>query len=158
MPPPLILDINSLDLSRVLITREEIYAALPHRHEFMLLDGVVYHNEQTGAAVAYHDVREDEFWVRGHLPGRPLFPGVLMIEAAGQLGAFMAAKFMGFEDRFYGLGGLGGAKFRDTVLPNCRMHILVSPVDIKPRRIIFASQGVIDGKIVFEVEIHGMPV
>ncbi len=158
MPPPLLLDINSLDLSRVLITREEIYTALPHRHEFMLLDGVVYHNEQTGAAVAYHDVREDEFWVRGHLPGRSLFPGVLMIEAAGQLGAFMAAKFMGFEDRFYGLGGLGGAKFRDTVLPNCRMHILVSPVDIKPRRIIFASQGVIDGKIVLEVEIHGMPV
>ena len=158
MPPPLLLDINSLDLGRVLITREQIYEEVPHRYEFMLLDAVVYHNEQTGAAVAYHDVREDEFWVRGHLPGRSLFPGVLMIEAAGQLGAFMAAKFMGFADRFYGLGGLGEAKFRETVLPNCRMYILVAPVEIKSRRIIFASQGVVGGKIVFEAEIHGMPV
>ncbi len=158
MPPALLLDIDSMDLDRVVMKREQIYDALPHRYEFMLLDGLVYHDEKTGAAVAYREVREDEFWVRGHLPNRPLFPGVLMIEAAAQLAALMATKFMGFEGKFLGLGGVDKAKFRETVVPNSRMFFLVAPVEIKPRRIIWASQGVVNGKIVFEAEIRGMPV
>ncbi len=158
MPPPLLLDIDSMDLDLVTVTREQIYEQLPYRHEFMLLDGLIYSDERTGAAIAFRDIRPDEFWVRGHLPGRPLFPGVLMIEAAAQLAAFIALKFKGFEGKFLGMGGVEKVKFRDTVVPGDRMFFLVEPQRINPRRITCATQGVVDGKIVFEAEIKGMPI
>lgn len=158
MPPPLLLDIEPTDLDHVLMTREQIYDRLPHAYEFMLLDGLLYMDEQTNAAIAYHDVRDDGFWVRGHLPGRPIFPGILMIEAAAHLASLMAARFPEFDGKFLGLGGVGNAKFRETVLPGARMYFLVVPKEIKPRRIICATQGVVDGRLVFEAEIRGMPV
>ncbi len=158
MPPSLILDIESVDLDHVLMTRDQIYQRLPHAHEFMLLDGLVYMDDETSAAIAYHDVRDDGFWVRGHLPGRPIFPGILMIEAAAHLASLMAARFPEFDGKFLGLGGVGNAKFRETVLPGTRIYFLVVPLDIKPRRIICATQGVVDGRLVFEAEIRGMPI
>ncbi len=158
MPPPFLLDIGSIDLDRVVQTREQIYGCLPHRFEFMLLDGLLYSDVETGVAVAYRDIRADEFWVRGHLPGRPLFPGILMIEAAAHLAAYVAMNFKGFEGRFLGLGGVNKAKFRHAVVPGDRMLYLVEPQEVNPRRITCAAQGVVDGKIVFEAEIRGMPM
>ncbi len=158
MPPSLLLDIESKDLDRVLMTREQIYERLPHAYEFMLLDGLLYMDDHTSAAIAYHDVRDDGFWVRGHLPGRPIFPGILMIEAAAHLASLMAVRFPEFDGKFLGLGGVGNAKFRETVLPGTRIYFLVVPLQIKPRRIICATQGVVDGRLIFEAEIRGMPV
>ncbi len=158
MPPPLLLDIESTDLDHVLMTREQIYECLPHGYEFMLLDGLLYMDEQTNAAIAFHDVSEDGFWVRGHLPGRPLFPGILMIEAAAHLASLAASRLPKFSGKFLGLAGVGNAKFRETVLPGARLYFLVVPMEIKPRRIICATQGVVDGRLVFEAEIRGMPV
>ncbi len=158
MPPPLLLDIEPTTLDRVLMAREEIYKVLPHGYEFMLLDGLLYIDEQTSAAIAYHDVRDDGFWVRGHLPGRPLFPGILMIEAAAHLASLIASRLPKFSGMFLGLAGVGNAKFRETVLPGTRLYFMVSPIEIKARRIIWATQGVVDGRLVFEAEIRGMPV
>ena len=158
MPPPLLLNIEPTTLDRVLMAREQIYEVLPHGYEFMLLDGLLYIDEQTNAAIAYHDVRDDGFWVRGHLPGRPLFPGILMIEAAAHLASLIASRLPKFSGMFLGLAGVGNTKFRETVLPGTRLYFMVSPIEIKPRRIIWATQGVVDGRLVFEAEIRGMPV
>ena len=158
MPPPLLLDFEALDLDHVLVAREQIYESLPHGFEFMLLDGVLHMDERSNTAIAYHDVSADGFWVRGHLPGRPLFPGILMIEAAAHLASFMASRFPKFSGKFLGLAGVGNARFRETVLPGTRMYFLVAPIEIKARRIIWATQGVVKGRLVFEAEIRGMPV
>ena len=158
MPPSLLLDIESTDLDHVLMTREQIYKLLPHGHEFMLLDGLLYMDDETNAAIAYHDVRDDAFWVRGHLPGRPIFPGILMIEAAAHLASLMATRFPEFQGKFLGMGGVNNAKFRETALPGARIYFLVVPLQIKPRRIICATQGIVDGRLIFEAEIRGMPV
>ena len=88
MPPPVILDPTQLDLSQVLADAAEIERTNPHRHEFRLLDAVVHWDAACCVAAGYLDIRTDAFWVRGHIPGRPLFPGVLMIEAAAQLASF----------------------------------------------------------------------
>ena len=85
-------------------------------------------------------------------------PVFLMIEAAAHLASLMAARFPEFDGKFLGLGGVGNAKFRETVLPGARMYFLVVPSEIKPRRIICATQGVVNGRLVFEAEIRGMPV
>ena len=122
----------------------------------MLLDGVLYTDAPTTAAIAYRDIRVDEFWVKAHVPGRPLFPGVLMLEAAAQTSAFAAHKLTDFEGKFIGMGGVDKVKYRDAIVPGQRLHILVKLLELKSRRIISATQGWVGGKVVFEGQITGM--
>jgi 3-hydroxyacyl-[acyl-carrier-protein] dehydratase len=97
MPPKLLVDLSGIDLTRVAIPIEEIREVNPQRYEMEQLSGIITYRPDLGYIVAFRDVRPDEFWVRGHIPGRPLFPGVLMIEAAAQLSSFYYKLFMDKE-------------------------------------------------------------
>ena len=99
MPPPLVIDLQEVDLNRVLLTREEIYEQIPHRFEFRLLDGVCMLDRPNKRIITYADIRTDDWWVRGHIPNRPLLPGVLMLEMAGQTAALAEAKITGLTLR-----------------------------------------------------------
>ena len=107
MPPPAIIDPSTLDFSQLIADRDEIMRLNPHRHEFRLLDGVVFCDLEKRLFAGFHDVREDAFWARGHVPGRPLFPGVLMIEAAAQLASFMTHYILGDERFIVTVRGVG---------------------------------------------------
>jgi 3-hydroxyacyl-[acyl-carrier-protein] dehydratase len=157
MPPPLILDPTKLDYDHPFADRAAILGVNPHRYEFALLDAVVLLDPVQGLYAGYHDVRPDEFWVRGHIPGRPLFPGVLMIEVAAQLSSF-AAHHVLKVGRFIGFAGVDKVKFRGTITPPARFVVVARQLDLKPRRVISAAQGFVDGTMVFEAEITGMPV
>jgi 3-hydroxyacyl-[acyl-carrier-protein] dehydratase len=157
MPPPAIIDPSTLDFSQLIADRAEIMRVNPHRHEFMLLDGVVFCDTERRLFAGFHDVREDAFWVRGHIPGRPLFPGVLMIEAAAQLASFMTHHILG-DERFIGFVGLDDVKFRGTVEPPCRFVIVGRGKDVRPRRTICEMQGFVGSAMVFEGVITGMAV
>ena len=85
MPPPLLVDLQGIDLGRLEITREGIRQMNPHRFEMEQLDGIIKFAPEQGYAIGLRNVTDQEFWVRGHIPGRPLMPGVLMLEAAAQL-------------------------------------------------------------------------
>ena len=157
MPPPLILDPSQLDFSNLVADRAAIEGVNPHRHEFRLLDGVVLLDTERSIYAGYHDVREDAFWVRGHIPGRPLFPGVLMIEVAAQLASYLYnCVFPG--KGFLGFAGVDGVKFRGTVEPPCRFVVIGRSTQMKPRRVICQSQGFVGEAMVFEGVITGMPV
>ena len=155
MPPPLLFDLNQINLDQVFLTREEIYQQLPQRYEFMLLDGVCMLDHQAQHLVAYADIQPDSWWVRGHIPGQPLLPGVLMLEMAAQTSA-VAAKLLGICDGFIGFGGVDECKFRETVVPPARLYLLCTGKEYRPRRIISTTQGVKDGKLVFEAIITGV--
>lgn len=154
MPPPLLMDLQRLDLDRVCMTKDEIYKRLPHRFEFRLLDGVCMVDLEGQRIVAFADIREDDWWVRGHVPNRPLLPGVLMLEMAAHASAVLA-KLQG-NDTFIGFGGVDDCKFRETVVPPARLYIIGVGVDYRPRRIVSDTQGVMDGKLVFEARITGL--
>lgn len=157
MPPPAILDPASLDFTNLLADREAIQRVLPHRHEFALLDGVIMCDRQRGVFAGYHDIREGAWWARGHIPGRPLFPGVLMIEAAAQLASFLAHSVWEGQ-HFVGLTGVDETKYRGTVVPPCRLVLVGRALEIRSRRIRCAIQGFVGNTMVFECVITGMPV
>ncbi len=157
MPPPIILDPSTLDFEHPIADRDEIMRVNPHRHEFALLDGIVYCDMESGVFAGYHDVREDAFWVRGHIPGRPLFPGVMMIESAAQLASYMTHCMLEAKG-FIGFAGIDKVKFRGTVTPPARFVIIGRGKSIKRRRTICETQGFVDDTMVFEAEITGMRV
>jgi 3-hydroxyacyl-[acyl-carrier-protein] dehydratase len=157
MSPQPLVDLSQIDLDRVEMTIEEVRRYNAQRFEMEQLDGIIALNTDNGYAVAYRDIGEDAFWVRGHIPGRPLLPGVLMIESAAQLSS-LYYKIATKDERFLGFGGVENAKFRGAVVPGQRLMIVSRVVEMKSRKAVFDTQGVVDGKIVFEARIIGMPL
>jgi len=157
MAPSLLVDLSKIDLGRVLMPVEEIRQYNPHRYEMEQLTGVIHLDTQAGQIVAFKDVRADEFWVRGHIPGRPLMPGVLMIEAAAQMSSLYYKKVQQ-DPRFLGFGGVDAVKFRGQVVPGDRLLLLGQVVEIRSRRAVFDTQGVVGDRPIFEARITGMPI
>jgi 3-hydroxyacyl-[acyl-carrier-protein] dehydratase len=136
---------------------EAIEAVNPHRGCMRLLDAIVHEQGDPTQIIAYKDVRDDEFWVPGHIPGRPVFPGVLMIEAAAQLSSFVCLRKLKGES-FMGFVGVDGVKFRGQVKPGDRFVLLCQELELRPRRSVSAVQGLVNGTLVFEGKITGMPI
>jgi 3-hydroxyacyl-[acyl-carrier-protein] dehydratase len=157
MPPPLLVDINSIDLDQILFDAEAIEQVNPHRYEMRQLDAVVHFDPEAGTVVGYKEVTENEFWVRGHIPGRPIMPGVLMLEAAAQLASF-SAKTLTKEERFIVFGGIEDVKFRLQVSPGSRLYLLGKFLEMRPRRFKVAAQGVVEGQMIFQATVIGMPI
>lgn len=155
MVPSLLFDLSGIDLNQVQVDAEGIEKVNPHRGVMRLLDAVIWIDPETARAVAYKDVRPDEFWVPGHIPGRPLFPGVLMIEAGAQLASFMILTHFP-ERQFLGFVGCDQVKFRGQVVPGDRLLLLGEPLAFKRRRSICSVQGLVNGTLVFEATITGM--
>lgn len=160
MPPTRLFDIEAKDEGRVLYSREEIYQRfLPHRHEFAVLDGVRFFAKDPGRILGFADIRADAFWVRGHIPGKPILPGVLMLEMAGQLSSVAATLNSGVasnRELFIAFGGVEDCKFRDAVVPPSRLTMLGLVVEQRPRRIITKTQGFQGDRIAFEATIIGL--
>ncbi len=157
MPPKPLVDLSAIDLSRVVADKEEIRRHNAQRYEMEQLDGIIHLDVEEGVAVGFKDVRGDEFWARGHIPGRPLFPGVLMCEAAAQLCSFYFQKAAKLA-RFIGFGGMEGVKFRREVVPGDRLILIAKEVDVRPRRATLSCQGFVGDNMVFEATIVGMPM
>lgn len=157
MPPIAILDPSELDFSKIIINRDQIRERNPQRFEFELIDAVIYLNEETRVFAGYHDLKPDGWWVRGHIPGRPLYPGVLMIETAAQLCGLFAHHSQVVKS-FMGFGGVDGVKFRGAVVPPARFVVVGRAQDLRPRRVVCEMQGFVNGTMVFEGTITGMPL
>ena len=156
MPPPLLIDLSKVDPHTVVVSRDEIYGRLlPQRHEFMLLDGVCTLDREKKLIVAYSDVRPEDWWVRGHIPGRPLLPGVLMLEMAAQVSA-LGARLLADLQGFIGFGGVEGCRFRATVEPPARLYLVAAGLHYRSRRFVSATQGIVSGKLIFEAKIIGV--
>jgi len=157
MPPKPLVDLSSIDLTEVAAGPEEIRKRNLQRFEMEHLNGIVRMDLDEGFIVGFKEVRDDEFWVRGHVPGRPLMPGVLMCEAAAQLCSFYYQCAIE-EDRFLGFGGLTDVKFRGPVVPGDRLILVAKKINLSPRRATFACQGFVDERMVYEGTIIGMPM
>jgi 3-hydroxyacyl-[acyl-carrier-protein] dehydratase len=158
MPPELHLDPARLDFNRVAADREEIRRVLPQRHEMEQLTAILHTDREQHLVVGYKDVVADEFWVRGHMPGYPLLPGVLMCEAAAQLCSYYVITFGLLQGDFIGFGGMENVRFRGVVRPGDRLVLVGKGVRLHRRQTIFNVQGFVGSSMVFHADIIGVPL
>ena len=121
------------------------------------LDGVLWYDKEKLLILGYKDVTENEFWARGHIPNRPLMPGVIMVEAAAQLSSFFVKQIYEFGG-FIGFAGIDSAKFRSVVEPGQRLYLLGHITKFKRRKYTCSVQGVVGDTMVFETAVSGLQV
>jgi len=160
MPPPLLFDLSQINLkAKPIFDSEAICKVNPQRFEMQQLDGILWYDKDKSLILGYKDVTDNEFWTRGHIPGRPLMPGVIMVEAGAQLSSFFVKQIYQ-EEGFIGFSGIEGTKFRLTVEPGQRLYLLGHITKYKRRKrsshVTTAIQGVVEGAIAFETIISGM--
>ena len=104
--------------------RAAIQAVLPHRDPFLLVDEVL-ELEPGAKCRARRLVREDEPWFRGHFPGNPIFPGVLVVEALAQVGAIAALSQRGAAGKLVLFAGIDKLRFKRMVRPGDTLDLQV---------------------------------
>ena len=102
--------------------RAEIEAILPHREPFLLIDEIV-ELELGIRAVARKTVREDEWYLKGHFPGRPIMPGVLIVEAMAQTGAVAVLSEEENRGRLALFAGIDDVRFKRLVQPGDELEL-----------------------------------
>ena len=158
MPPPPLFDIKQFDFDNPLYDLDEIRKVNPQRYEMEQLTAIVHVDTENHAIVGYKDVTDHEFWVRGHMPGYPLMPGVVLCECAAQLAGFYSRKYNLLEGDFLGFGGVEEVRFRWPVYPNSRLILLARLTELRGRRAEFQFQGYVKETMVFCGKMMGVPI
>ena len=148
----------SLDLTKRVADLNAIHAANPHRHEMVMLTAITELDPARHFIVGFKDIGHDEFWVRGHMPGFPVFPGVLMCEAAAQLSGYYGTSQGITAGRMMGLGAIEQSKFRRMVRPGDRLVLVGHGLKIDRRLMRFHVRGYVDGEMAFETVVTGVPL
>ena len=142
--------VGPLDIRRVM-------AALPHRYPMLLVDRV----EQIipdQSITAIKAVSMNEGFFQGHFPGRPIMPGVLIVEALAQAAGILAVESLGLADsgKLVYFMAIEGAKFRAPVEPGCLLQLEVEFVQKRATVCKFAGRASVDGKLAAEANFTAM--
>jgi 3-hydroxyacyl-[acyl-carrier-protein] dehydratase len=142
--------IGPLDIRRVM-------AALPHRYPMLLVDRVeTIVPDQSITAIKAVSMNEGFF--QGHFPGRPIMPGVLIVEALAQAAGILAVESFGLADsgKLVYFMAIDGAKFRTPVEPGCLLQLDVEFDQKRSSVSKFAGRASVDGKLAAEANFTAM--
>ena len=151
----LLFDISHIDMDKVMADTAFVERTNPQQGDMRQLDHVIWWNEESTAAIGVKQIGSDEFWVPGHIPGRPLYPGVLQIEAAAQLASFVHRNRWQ-DDAFLGFTRVKNWSFRGQIVPGDTLVMLTNEVKSNQRRFVCDLQGFVNQKMVFDGSITGM--
>lgn len=134
-----------------------IMAALPHRYPMLLVDRVESLEPDVRiAAIKAVTINEDFF--NGHFPGRPIMPGVLIVEALAQAAGVLAVESLGLSNsgKLVYFMAIENAKFRQPVEPGCLLRLEVEFVQKRTSVCKFAGRALVDGKVAAEANFTAM--
>ncbi len=139
-----------LDVRRVM-------AALPHRYPMLLVDRVVSMVPRASIH-AVKAVSINESFFQGHFPGRPIMPGVLIVEALAQAAGVLAVESMGLagSGKLVYFMAIEGAKFRAPVEPGCLLDLHVEFTTLRGAVCKFSGKAMVDGKLCAEAQCVAM--
>ena len=124
------------------MNKDEIMRVLPHRENMLLLDDA---ESLEGGAVGHYTVRGDEFFLKGHFPGNPIVPGVILCEILAQ-SACVLLKEVIREGQLAVYTGLNNVKFRSSVKPGDRIETRCRVKRVKHPFYFFEGTATVDGR------------
>jgi len=141
---------HTLDIGRVM-------AAIPHRYPMLLVDRVA-ELVPDRSIVAIKAVSINEPFFQGHFPGRPIMPGVLIVEALAQAAGVLAVESLGLAGtgKLVYFMAIEGAKFRKPVEPGVLLHLEAEFVQKRAKVCKFAGRAKVDGQVVAEAAFTAM--
>ncbi|GAB4238553.1 MAG: 3-hydroxyacyl-ACP dehydratase FabZ [Stanieria sp.] len=135
------------------LTIEEIHQLLPHRYPFALVDRILEYIPGQ-KAVGLKNVTFNEPYFPGHIPSRPLMPGVLMVEAMAQVGGIVLVQLPGMEGKFFAFAGIDKVRFRRPVTPGDQLIMTVELLSFKQNRIAkMQGRGEVEGQLAVQGEM-----
>lgn len=130
-------------------SREEIEAYIPHREPFLFVDEILVEEGHIRGSRLFP---EDSWFFRGHFPGYPVVPGVLLVETMAQIGG-CGVKRMGIEPRgTFFLAKIKEARFRRQVRPGERFHVEIDNIKATPNIVHQRGVGYVEGEPAVEAE------
>ena len=112
------------------LNKSQIANLLPHREPMLLIDEL-YDIKKLFSATAVVNVKKNSFFVQGHFPDNPVMPGVLIVESFGQAAAALTAHGLDkatYENKLVFLMGVEKARFRNPVIPNCKLILKIEAI------------------------------
>ena len=130
------------------LNKNEIEKLLPHRDPMLLIDEL-HDIKKLTSATGLVNVKKDSFFVQGHFPDQPVMPGVLIVESFGQAAAALTADGLDratYEDKLVFLMGVEKARFRNPVIPDCKLILKIEAIRSHGRVWKYKGEAFVDGK------------
>ena len=135
-----------------MLNKEEIEKIIPQRDPFLMIDKVEQYIPGE-SCTAYKEVREEEYYFKGHFPGNPIMPGVLIVESLAQTGAVAILSMEENKGKNALFGGIDKLRFKKQVVPGDVLKLEVKIIKRKGPIGIGEAIATVDGKVTAKGEL-----
>ena len=135
-----------------MLNQEEIKKIIPQRDPFLMIDEVEQYVPGE-SCTAYKKVREEEYYFKGHFPGNPIMPGVLIVESLAQTGAVAILSMEENKGKNALFGGIDKLRFKKQVVPGNVLKLEVKIIKRKGPIGIGEAIATVDGKLAVKGEL-----
>lgn len=150
--------INPKKNKQVIIDINKIMEIIPHRFPFLLVDKITHIDKEEGVIVGIKNVTINEPFFPGHFPNKPIMPGVLIMEAMGQVGGLLVWSSIDTAGKLMFFSGFKTAKFKKPVIPGDQLVYEVKLVSHRFGVLMFKGTAYVDDEVVAEAEYNAVLV
>ena len=140
------------EIKNPVLEKKDILSILPHRPPFLFVDKIIEWKEDK-QAVGIKEVKFDEFYFKGHFPGHPVMPGVLIVEAMAQVAGVLMLKKKENRGKLAYFMAINNVKFRKAVMPGDTLRMEVTVIKLRKRIGQVHTRALVENKVVAEADL-----